>query len=738
MSVTGLTRRRFLQVAAGAGGALTLGISLSGCDTPPTSDAEGRFVPNAFLRIGRDGRITLLVARSEMGQGVMTALPMLIAEELEVDLDQVRVEFAPADRAYDNPMMFIQATGGSTSVATSWTPLRQAGASARQMLLAAAARQWDVPADACYAERGVVVHPASGRRALYGELAGAAAAEPIPREVALKSASSFRLIGTSQRRLDAPGKVDGSAIFGIDVRRPDMLIAVLARPPAFGATLARLDSAAAEAMPGVHAVRAITNGVAVIADSYWQARQAAAVLTLEWTPGPNAGLDSERVRRRHQALADERGLRIRSEGDARGRLQATGERLQADYEVPFLAHATMEPMNATAEVRAESCTIWAPTQNQGGTRDVAAAITGLPLAQVQVHTTHLGGGFGRRVATDFIADAVECSQAVGRPVQVIWSREDDMRHDWYRPAMYHRLQAALDGQGQPEAWYHRVVGPSIVAQALPDLAPAALPDWFPRIGKELLNGGLAMVGGIVPDLAGFEGAREVPYAIADLRVEYRMDRETTVPLGFWRSVGHSHTAFAVESFIDELAHRAGEDPVAFRRRLLAAHPRHLQVLERAAAEAGWDAPAPPGRARGVAVHHSFESYVAQVAEVSVAQDGTIRVHRVVCAVDCGQVVNPLTVRAQMSGGIVFGLGAVLKHAITLRDGGVVEGNFDTYPLIRMNEAPTIEVHIIDSDEAPTGVGEPGVPPIAPAVANAVFAATGRRLRRLPLRLQETG
>ncbi|MDY6942161.1 MAG: xanthine dehydrogenase family protein molybdopterin-binding subunit [Pseudomonadota bacterium] len=726
-------RRRFLKVSAVATGALLVGFKLQGCaPSSETQDEAGRFAPNAWIRIATDGTTTLLIGRSEMGQGVKTALPMLLAEELEVGLAQVRVEFAPASRDYDNPMMFIQATGGSTSVPTAWEPLREAGATARTMLISAAASRWSVPPLECRAERGRVIHEPTGQSVGYGDLATEAAGQALPRRVRLKSPSEFKLIGQPTRRVDALDQVTGRAQFGMDVSVPGMLVATIERPPAFGARLKSFDDTAARAMAGVRDVFEVDHGVAVVAETYWQAKKARAALKVSWDLGPSANQSSEDVFRAYRELAQGSGLRARQDGHPLQALREAADVIEAVYELPYLAHATMEPMNATAHVQADRCDVWVPTQNQGGTQDVAAALTGLPLESVFVHTTHLGGGFGRRVATDFVEDAVQVSMRTKSPVKVIWSREDDTRHDYYRPAMLHRMQGAVDRQGRLSAWVHRVVGPSILAQAVPELVPAAAPNWTPRVVKRGISSVAGAIAGIVPDIAGFEGAREVPYQMDNLRVEFATHRDDFVPLGFWRSVGHSHSAFAVESFADEMAHRLGQDPLEFRRERLTEHPRHLRVLNLAAEKSGWGQPLPAGHGRGIAVHHSFGSYVAEVAEVSVSGAGQVKVHRVVIAIDCGQVVNPLTVRAQMEGGMAYGLSAVLKSQITIRNGGVEQGNFDTYQVLRMPDMPRVEVHIVDSREPPSGVGEPGTPPIAPAVCNAIFAATGKRIRRLPI------
>lgn len=730
------SRRHFLKVSAVTGGMMLVGFSLDGCTagSRSTATANGGFAPNAWIRIAPDDGVTIIVAHSEMGQGVMTALPMLVAEELEVDLDEVDVEFAPAQRVYDNPALGLQATGGSTSVRTSWLPLREAGATARAMLISAAARRWKVDARELRARSGRVFNPGTGESLAYGDLAAAAARLPVPETVSLREPQDFRLIGTPYPRVDIPSKVDGSAVFGLDVHVPGLLIAVVERGPGFGATPRSVDAGAARKLSGVRHVVQITTGVAVVADSFWQAQQGRRALRIRWERS-DAGRDSAGIAAHYHRLAQQQGARVRDVGDAPRALDSAAKTLDVSYEVPFLAHATMEPMNATAHVRADGCDVWAPTQNQGGSQDVAVAITGLPYDRVRVHTTQLGGGFGRRSELDFVAEAVQLSHKVGAPVKVIWTREDDTRHDFYRPAMLHRMQAGLDGSGQAVAWMHRVVGPSISARAMPAFVPAVLPHWVPRVVKRVASGTAGLVTEHRVDNAAVEGARDVPYGYPNIQVEYVMDEDAFVPVGFWRSVGHSHTAFAVESFVDELAHRAGEDPVAYRRRLLTGHPRRLAVLELAARKAGWGGSLPPGHHQGVAVHECFGSYVAEVAEVSVSRDGKVTVHRVVCAVDCGHVVNPDTIRAQVESAVVYGLSAAILPGseITIEDGWAKQDNFDSYPVLRIDQMPQVETWIVRGNTAPGGVGEIATPPIAPAVANAVFAATGKRFRRLPIR-----
>jgi isoquinoline 1-oxidoreductase beta subunit len=603
-----------------------------------------------------------------------------------------------------------QFTAGSRSIRDLLTVWRRAGAAAREMLVAAAAKAWSVPVAECYAEQGAVYHRPTGRRLAYAELAGRAAAIPVPQSPTLKTPDQFRFIGKGVPRLDTPDKVTGRAIYGIDVTVPGMLVATVLRCPVFGGTVAGFDATRALAVKGVRHVVRISSGVAVVAGDYWTARRGRDALAVTWDEGPNARLDSETISRAYAALAEQPGPVARREGDTLAALGKATRTIEGVYEVPFLAHATMEPQNCTAHVRPDGCDVWVPTQNQTRTQREAMRLTGLPREKVRVHTTMLGGGFGRRGEVDFVAEAVETSKAVGAPVKVIWSREDDIRHDFYRPATYNVLRAALDDRGMPVAWFHRIVGPGILIQKR-----------------------MAQPGAI--DRAAVEGAANVPYAFPNVQVEFH-HKDFGVPVGFWRSVGASQNAFITESFVDELAHAAGKDPYEYRRGLLGRSPRHRGVLELAAARAGWDAPPPPGRHRGIAVAFSYGSWAAEVAEVSVAEDGTVRVHRVVCAIDCGLAVNPDQVRAQMEGGIVWGLTAALRGRITLADGRVEQSNFHDYPMLRLYEMPVVEVHIVPSAEAPGGVGEPAVPPLAPAVTNAVFAATGRRIRRLPIRAEE--
>ena len=706
MRTARLARRTLLKGSAALGAGLVVGVRRP---LRPASgeQAAGTFAPSAFVRIDRDGIVTVVNGMSEMGQGTWTTMAMIVADELEADWSKVRIEQGPTDPAFANPGLGRQATAGSFSIRSLMTTWRRAGAAAREMLVEAAARHWGVPIDECYAEDNHVIHRPTGRRLEYGQLVDRAAQLPVPQSPLLKTPNQFKLIGKNVPRRDTPDKVTGRAVYGIDVVRPGMLVATVQRCPVFGGNVAAVDTTAAKAVPGVRHVVQISSGVAVVADSYWAARKGREALKIQWNEGPNAGLTSEAIRREYARLAQQPGAVARREGDGAAGLARGARRIEAVYETPFLNHATMEPMNCTAHVRAEACEVWAPTQSQAGSQQRAMRITGLPREKVLVHTTMLGGGFGRRGETDYVGDAVETSKAVGAPVKVIWSREDDMQHGYYRPYTYNVLQAALDAQGHAVAWTHRLVSTGLLAQR----------------GAPLANG---------IDRTAVEGAANMPYGVPDLQVEYH-HRDMGVPVGFWRSVGASHNAFVVESFVDELAAAAAKDPLEYRRALLARSPRHRAVLELAAQKAGWGTPPAAGRHRGIAVAFSYGSYAAEVAEVSVGPDGRVRVHRVVCAIDCGVVANPDQVRAQMEGGIVYGLTAALYGEITIDRGRVQQSNFHDYPMLRIDEMPEIEVHIVESGEAPGGAGEPGTPPIAPAVTNAIFAATGTRVRSLPIR-----
>lgn len=713
-AVVNVSRREFLVTGALLGGGLTLGVALPFARRGAEAAESGApFVPNAFLRLLPDGTVTVIVGKAEMGQGVFTSLPMIVAEELDCDWSRVRVEAAPVAPEYNHPAFGIQMTGGSTSVWSSWDPLARAGAAARAMLVAAAAEAWGVDAASCRTERGTVVHGASGRRLPYGELAAAASRQTPPAEVALKDPARYTLLGTPARRLDVPEKVSGKAVFGIDVRLPGLLVAVVARSPVFGGRVRGFRGDKALAVPGVVAVAQVPSGVVVAGDSLWSARTGRDALEIDWDPGPLAGLSTPALRAEYAALAATPGAVAARVGDAPGALAGAARRIEAEYEVPYLAHAPMEPLNCTVDLRADRCTIWTGTQFQTVDRAAAARVAGLAPDRVQIHTTYLGGGFGRRgnPASDFVVEAVEVAKALKRPVKVAWTREDDIRGGYFRPLWVDRIAAGLDVEGRLTAWRHTIVGQSILAGTP-----------FESGVKDGIDG------------SSVEGAADLPYGVPHVLVDLHSPR-TGVPVLWWRSVGHSHTAFVVETFLDEVAAAAGKDPVQFRRSLLGKHPRHLGVLDLAAAKAGWGTPLPPGRARGVAVHSSFGSFVAQVAEVSL-EGSRPRVHRVVCAVDCGRYVNPDTIEAQMESGIAFGLSAALYGAITFKDGRVEQSNFDDYPVLRMRQMPAVEVYRVESGEKPGGIGEPGTPPIAPAVANALFALTGKRVRRLPIRPED--
>jgi isoquinoline 1-oxidoreductase beta subunit len=684
---TPLSRRDFMKVAAVGGTGLLLSFYLPSRDSEATEPQV--FAPNAWLKIQADGTVTITVHKSEMGQGVLTALPMIVAEELDADWNKVR--FVQADA---HPTKYgSQGTGGSASIRSSYMPLRTAGATARAMLIAAAARRWNVDKALCRTEEGFVYH-ASGKKLSYGEIAGDAATLPIPTDVQLKDPKDFKLLGRKVPRLDTPAKVDGSAIFGLDVRLPGMLFATIARSPVFGGKVKSFNPEKAKSIAGVKEIVQVENGVAVVATNTWAALRGREALEIVWEKGQWKDQSSEKIKQMFQEAAALKGTIEDYEGDVVNGLEGAARKVEAIYEIPFAAHATMEPMNCTAWVKDGRCEIWAPTQTPQRAHEEAARILGLPLDRVTVHVTLLGGGFGRRLQADYVADAVRVAKLVNAPVMVVWSREDDMRNDWYRPATYNVLTAGLDKNGWPVAWMHRIVGPS--------------------------SRGL-VVGGSTP-----------PYAIPNVLVESHI-KETGVPIGAWRAVGHSQNAFVVESFIDELAAAAKKDPFEYRHQLLSKSPRLRRALKIAAEKAGWSGSAPKGIGRGIAAVEAFGSCIAQVAEVSVAGNGELRIHRVVCAVDCGPTINPDTIQAQIEGAIVYGLSAAVKDEITIADGGVVQGNFDTYQMPRIDEMPKVEVHIVPSTEPLGGIGEPGLPPIAPAVANAIFALKGKRIRRLPIR-----
>ena len=707
-----LDRRGFLVVGGALTGGLVIKLTVPIAFRPPwAAEAGPSFNPNAFIRINRQGVVTLVIPMVEMGQGTYTALPMLLAEELEVALDQVRLEHAPPDDAlYANPVLHFQSTGMSSSIRAFWTPLRQAGAVGRTLLIEAAANRWGVDPGTCRAQQGVVLHATSARRLPYGDLVDAAAMLPVPAtdSVKLKDPQDFTLIGTPAKRLDTPDKVNGRAQFGIDVRVPNMKIAALAISPVFGGKPKSVNEAAARIVKGVRQVVRIDNAVAVVGDHMWAAQKGLIAADIQWEDGPLATINTLEIIRELEEASKQPGVVARSEGDPQEALAGAAQRIDAIYQVPFLAHAVMEPMNCAVHVRKDGCDLWVGTQVPTRTQSLVAEITGLPKDAVKLHNQLLGGGFGRRLEADGSVLAVKIAQHVDGPVKVVWSREEDIQHDMYRPYYYDRLSAGLDASGKPVAWTHRVAGSSIYAR------------YLPQIFKN----------GLDPDAV--EGAAEPPYDLPNIHVDYVRVEPPGIPTAFWRGVGPTHNVFVVESFIDELAAAAKQDPVAYRKALLGHNPRALRVLDLATEKAGWGQALPGGWGRGVSLQFAFDTYLSQVAEVEVAFDGSIRVHRIVCAVDCGIAINPDTIAAQVEGGALFGLTAVLYGNITLKSGRVEQSNFHDYPSVRIHEAPHIETYLVRSAAPPGGFGEAPTAAVAPAVTNAIFAASGKRIRTLPI------
>ncbi|WP_437176920.1 molybdopterin cofactor-binding domain-containing protein [Pseudomonas fluorescens] len=717
-SLDRLTRRNFLKGSAVLGGGLVVAFVIPGAHRfAMGAENQGNvFAPNAFLRIGNDNSVTVLLGHSEMGQGIWTGLTMLIAEELDADWSKIRVEHSPASAKDYGLAGFggMQITGGSTSTWMEFDRYRQAGAAARLMLIEAAAKRFNVAPAEIRTESGVVI--AGDQRATYGELADDAGKLPVPdpTTIKLKEAKDWKLIGKPTKRLDTPEKITGRAKFGMDVQFDGLMTAMVARSPVFGGSVKSFEGAGALAIPGVHKVVQVPTGVAVIADHYWAAKLGRDALTVEWDLGPNIGLDSQELLERFRKLATTPGMSAGQAGDTKAALAKAAKTIDVEYSVPYLAHAPMEPLNCTVSITQDKCEIWTGTQFQTLDQMVAGKITGLKPEQVEIHTEFLGGGFGRRAnpTSDFVAEAVHVAKAAGGPVKTVWAREDDIRGGYYRSAFLHHATVSLGADGLPTAWKHVMVGQSIMAGTMLEAA--------------MVKDGI--------DKTSVEGVADSPYleGLANHQVDLHSP-QTGITVLWLRSVGHTHTGFVMESLIDELATAAGKDPVEYRRTLLKDHPRHLGVLNLAVEKANWKAPLPDGHALGVAVHESFGSYVAQVAEVS--QDNlAIRVHRVVCAVDCGIAVNPQSIAAQMESCITFGLGFTLHSKLTFKDGQVVQSNYHDYQVLRLNEMPVVEVHIVPSSEKPGGIGEAGVPPTAPAVANAVFALTGQRLRELPLQL----
>ncbi len=712
-----MKRREFLKFSLAASGGLLIGFYLPGTGKLASAqESANAFVPNAFVRVGTDERVTVIVNHSEMGQGVYTSLPMLLAEELDADWSKVGFESAPVDPKYNHPAFGMQMTGGSSSVWSGLEQFRQAGAAARAMLVAAAAQRWNVDPESCRTESGAVFDT-SNRKLTYGQLVAEAAKLTPPEHVQLKDPKTFKLIGKPIKRLDTGVKLNGKAVFGLDVKLPGMLTAVVARPPIFGATMKSFDDAKARSMPGVRKISQVPSGVAVIADTFWQAKVARDALHVEWDEGAMHAFSTTQMMQDFRERAKSPGVSVRKEGDAPSALANAARKIEAVYEVPYLSHLMMEPLNCVVDLRPDSCEVWTGSQFQTIDRANAAKTAGLPNEKVQLHTTFLGGGFGRRAnpQSDFVVEAVYVAKAIGAPakVQVVWTREDDMQGGWYRPAFLHAIEGGIDATGNPVSWRSRSVGQSIMA-GTPFEAMMLK-------GKEY-------------DPASVEGIDDLPYSIPNVAVESHQVA-VNVPVQWLRSVGHSHTAFAVECFIDELAALAKKDPYQFRRELLLKQPRYLRVLDLAAQKAGWGKPLPHGIGRGMAVHFAFGSYLAHVAEVSVT-DGKIRVHRMVCAIDCGQYVNPGIISAQIEGGAIFGASAALFQELTFEGGRLQQTNFNTFPVMRMNECPEIETYMVESNEKSGGIGEPGVPCAAPAIANALFSVTGKRIRRLPIRLTE--
>ena len=731
------SRREFIKTSALVGSSLLVSFTFPGCspvDASPMATPDGnRFIPNAWIKIDPEDNITIMVNHSEMGQGVLTSLPMIVAEEMEADWNKVRSEHAPVADVYKNPAFGVQATGGSTSLTSSWEILREAGASAKFLFMTVASQTWKVPVSECFAEKSVVIHKPSGKKLRYGELIASAATIKVPEEVSLKDPKDFTIIGQRFLRLDTAAKANGSAIFGVDVKIPGMLNATIVHPPVFSSQVKAINDQKALAIKGVKQVVEIKNGVAVVADTFWQAKMGADALEIEWNVSETVSISSDSLRKRWLEKVKEEGKTRYEIGDVDDWLGKGLKTVEAVYELPFQAHATQEPMSCTADVRSDGCDIYAPTQGQGPAHALAVMMTGLDSDSVKVHTTFLGGGFGRKSDVDYIAEAVEISMKVGKPIKLIWTREEDMQHDSYRPASVNAMTAVLDENKQLVAWRHRIVGPDQMLYVIPPMLPAIMPGWVPNfvkswaislitgsIGKKLLAGRM---------LTG--GAGPLPYNIPNVKLEYVYD-DPGIPVGFWRSVANSSNGFVVDAFLDEVALAVGKDPLDIRLELLSDNPRLKNVLEQAADRAGWGKKLSAGHYQGLASHDFHHTLVAMVAEISINDAGEVKVHRVVCAVDCGTVVNPKTVELQIESGIVFGLTATLKSSISIKDGRVQQSNFDDFPVLRMEDMPEVEVIIVQNQEKPTGIGEVGVPPIAPAIANAIFAATGKRLRKIPI------
>lgn len=730
----GINRRRLLIAgAAVAGGGLVLTwLRPDPRKAPLPGSPPGAFQPNAWLQVTTDGRIILQIDKAELGQGVITGFVTLLAEELDVPPGRISYQFAPVHPLFQDP---VQLTGSSLSMRSRWLPIRETGARARQMLLAAAAARWQAdPASLRTDGDGGVVDPRNGTRLGYAELAGEAARQPVPEQVRLREPKEWRWIGKQVARPDLPVKVTGEARYGLDVQLPGLLVAVVARPPRLLAHSLSHDASAALALPGVAQVVPIPTGIAVLGESFWHAQRGAAAIVARWDDGPLKGVSTETIRAGQARQLDAaEGHRVRNEGDVEAALVGASRVVEAEYALPYLAHACMEPMNATVWFHDGGCEAWVPNQGPDIVRQTLCDVSGLKRDDVTVHSTYAGGGFGRRATMEFVLEAGVIALQTDRPVKLIWPRSDDLQHTLYREATLHRLKGGLDADGTPVAWQHRLVAASLNRLVFPITTSLVIPSWVPRPLLHGLNdAAITVFDRLVGSMTAREGATSMPYAIPGVQVEV-LEWNPGVPITIWRSVGFSYTCFAIESFVDELAIAAGRDPADFRRQHLQGRERHRAVLDLVLEKSAWGRP-PAGRHQGLAIQEAFGSVVAQVAEISVEADGRIRVHRVCCAVDCGTAINPDVIRQQMEGAVLYGLTAALHGEIHIDDGAVRESNFHEYQLLRLADAPEVDTHIVPSTADPGGIGEVGVPPIAPAVANAVFAATGRRLRTLPLRL----
>lgn len=712
-----VSRRQFIKTTSITAGGLVIAFQLPGCGLRRSDVSSGERVPaawiaNAFVHIAQTGKITVLVNHQEMGQGVYTSLPMLIAEELDADWEDISVELAPVKPEYHHAVYNMRLTGGSTSVSTSWQGFRTAGAMARVLLMTAAAKRWAVDTSSLRTKRSQVIHAASGRTTSYASLVNEAASLPPLKTVELKDPKEFSLIGTDVKRLEGPEKVSGAARYSLDVQLPNMLVAVVAHPPVYGSKVIKFQSDKALAFPGVTGVKKISTGVAVIARDFWSAKSARDLLNVEWDASATAPFSTTKQQAYYRTLVDKPGPVGEDVGDTATTLSAANTTIEALYELPYLAHACMEPLSCTALVGEDFCELWLGTQAQTFDQNLAAEMLNIKPEQVIVHGQLMGGGFGRRVSRqlDYVGDAIEVAKGENVPVKTLWTREEDIQGAYYRPLFTQKVTASLDENGMPEAWLQRLVGQSIHVNT--------------PFASTIVNG---------IDYGNLGGAMQSPYAIANRRIELH-GPESPIPVHWWRAISYTQNTFVAESFIDEIAHAGKQDPLILRQKLLAAQPRHLRVMALVADKSGWGAPLPEGYGRGIAVQASMGSYVAQVIEVSVSGNEVIKVHRVTCVVDCGIAINPLNVEAQMQGAIVFGLSAALYGEITIEEGKVQQSNFHDYRVLRMDEVPEINVHIVKSDEAPSGIGEPGVPPVAPALTNAIFSATGRRVRKLPIRL----